>query len=172
MNYFSQAAAFLVAAILLFIAPAYRMYWVIDQASLRQVNVETQNFVNNVRHKGYISKEQYESYITAIAKTGNLYDVQMNHTRKQYYPLQPGDKDYSPTHTYTIINDDYYTKQILDTIYKSGKDYTMKKEDTFTVTVKNMSTTGSMVFLNLLGGRAETGILFSQYGGMIVNENY
>lgn len=172
MNYLSKAVAFVVAAILLFIAPAYRMYWLIDQAALRQVNIETQDFVNTIQHKGYISTEQYEGFVTALSKTGNVYDIKIKHTRKVYYPLKPGDPDYSPTHTYTIVKDEYYTKQILDTLYESNMDYTLKKEDTITVTVTNKSRTGSMVFLKLLGGRDETGILFSQYGGMIVNEDY
>lgn len=171
MNYLSQTAAFVVAVLLLFIAPTYRMYWVIDQAALRQVNMETQDFVNSVRHKGYVSKEQYEAFVTALSLTGNVYDIKLKHTRKVYYPLKPGDQDYSPTHTYTIVKDEYYTTQILDTLYKSNKDYNMKREDTFTVTVTNRSITGSMVFLRLMGGKDETGILFSQYGGMIVNES-
>lgn len=170
MNYFSQAAAFVLAVILLFIAPAYRMYWLIDQAVLRQVNMETQDFVNTVRHKGYISREQYEGFVTVLAKTGNAYDIQLKHTRMEYYPLKPGDPDYTSTHTYTIVKDEYYTKQILNTLYKTNKDYTMKKEDTFLATVTNKSTTGSMVFLNLMGGKNETSILFSQYGGMITND--
>lgn len=172
MNYFSQAVAFIVAALLLFVVPSYRMYWLIDQAVLRQVNMETQDFVNTVRHKGYVSKEQYEDFITALSKSGNVYDINLKYTRKEYYPLKSGDPEYSATHTYTIVKDEYYTKQILDTLYKDNKDYIMKKEDTFTVTVINKSTSGSMVFLNLMGNKNETNILFSQYGGMITNEAY
>jgi hypothetical protein len=172
MNYISQIAAFILAIVLLFVVPAYRMTWVVDQAVLKQVNYETQEFVNTVRHKGFVSSDTYEAYITALAKTGNLYDVQLKHTRKEYYPLMPGDPQYSPTHTYTIVNDEYYTKQILDTIYINKTDYLMKKSDSFTVTVLNKSKTGSMVFLDYIGGASKTGIIFSKYGGMIVNEDY
>lgn len=172
MNYISQIVAFVTAVVLLFVVPAYRMSWVVDQAVLKQVSYETQEFVNSVRHKGFISNETYEDFITQLAKTGNVYDVQLKHTRKEYYPLQPGDPEYSTTHTYTIINDEFYNKQILDTIYKTQTDYLMKKGDSFTITVTNKSQTGSMVFLSIMGGAPKTSMIFSKYGGMIVNEDY
>ncbi|NJD02364.1 MAG: hypothetical protein FIA99_07165 [Ruminiclostridium sp.] len=172
MNYISQIAAFITAVVLLFVVPAYRMSWVVDQAVLKQVGYETQEFVNAIRHKGFISRESYEGFVTGLSKTGNVYDIQLKHTRKVYYPLKPGDPDYSPTHTYTIVNDEYYTKQILDTLYINHNDYLMKKGDSFTVTVTNNSRTGSMVFLSFMGGAPETSMIFSKYGGMIVNEDY
>jgi hypothetical protein len=48
----------------------------------------------------------------------------------------------------------------------------MKKGDSFTVTVTNRSRTGSMVFLGFVGGSPDTGIIFSKYGGMILNDDY
>ncbi len=58
MNYVSQIIAFITAVVLMFVVPAYRMSWVVDQAVLKQVSYETQDFVNTVRHKGFISPER------------------------------------------------------------------------------------------------------------------
>lgn len=171
MNYVSKIFAFLVAVLLLFIVPAYRISWITDQAVHKQVNFHTCEFVNTVRHKGFVSKEIYEEFIRGLSETGNVYDIEMKHSKDVWdYVVVDAEKEEVETMNYF---DEYPTGYILDGIYnKSENKYFMSKGDCFSVTVINKSKTGAMIFMNLLGGGANPSIIFSKYGGMIINEDY
>lgn len=163
MNYISHIVGFLIAVLLMFIIPAFRMFWIVDHAILKHVNYETQLFVNTVRHKGYVSKELYENFVRNLAKTMNVYDIEMVHVRKAYVPGNTGE---------VVVYDDCYpTYYILNAIYNQNQDYKMKIGDEFVVSVVNKTKTGTMVFLDFLGGE-NIPLIFTRYGGMITNEDY
>ncbi|TYQ16013.1 UNVERIFIED_CONTAM: hypothetical protein Cloal_2514 [Acetivibrio alkalicellulosi] len=170
-NPLSQFAAILLAVLLLFVAPIYRMSWFKDQEIYKFINNESSKFVENVRLKGFVSKSSLEGFLNGLNKTGYLYDVQIIHTKKQYYPLYPGDAGYSPDNTFVVIDEKYFTKEILDKIYNENNDYRMNIGDNFEIIVVNRTKSQAMVFSSLMGGRGDT-MIFARYGGAIQNEDY
>jgi len=174
MNSFSTFIAIIVALILMVIVPSYRAYFIIDQQVLNFVNKENQDFVNNIRHKGFISKEMYEKFILDLSKTQNVYGIEIIHTKKVYYPLFPSDAEYSIDTTFKVLEQKYSKEQIIEQIYAPlnlTKDYRMSQGDTISIKVENKSITGYMVYMSLMGANGSS-FIFSRYGGMITNEDY
>lgn len=173
MNPLSTLFASIVAIILLTIVPAYRAYWIIDQQVFKYVNIQTQEFTNNIRHKGFIDDDMYEAFVKALSNTENVYDISIVHTEKVYHPLQPGDPGYTPEHTFTVVEEMYPLNTIIEEINTSpARRYQMHQGDNISVEVVNKSKTGTMVFIQALGGEAENSLLFSKAGGMVTNEDY
>lgn len=167
----SHLTAIILAVALLFIAPAYRIAWMQDLEIYKYVSNETSQFVTSARLKGYISKKMLEEYLKSLDKTGYMYDVELIHSKKVYYPLDPSHPDYTPEHRFAVEDDIYSTKNILDTIYKSNKDYRMNIGDNFEVTIVNKTKTNSMVISGYLGGSGDN-MIFARCGGAIQNEDY
>jgi len=173
VNNLSTLFASIVAVIIFTLVPAYRTHWIIDQQVFKYVNMETQEFVNNIRHKGYINQEIYESFVKSLANTGNIYDIEIIHTKKEYHPLHPTDPEYSEDHTFTVVEEKFPLQTIIEEINSSpNQQYRMSKGDNISVEVVNKSKTGTMVFIQVLGGNAENSLIFSKAGGMITNEDY
>lgn len=86
-NNFQTIIMTLVAIIVFFIFPTYVAYEKKDDLSYALSLKYTQNFVDNVRSKGYVSNDMYKDYILELAKTGNSYDVELQHTRKIAVPV-------------------------------------------------------------------------------------
>ncbi|MFA6308592.1 MAG: hypothetical protein WC677_02440 [Clostridia bacterium] len=171
MNYLSKMFAFLLSVILLFIVPAYRICWVTDQAVSKQVNYDTCEFVNNVRHKGFVSRRMYEDFVGKLSNTGYVYDIEMKHLKEvwDYVPNISSPDGYETANFF----DEYPTEYILKDIFSSEEDrYFMHKGDSFVVSITNKSKTGSMVFMNFLGDNGFVSSIFTKYGGMITNEDY
>jgi len=173
MNSLSALFASIIAVVIFTLVPAYRSYWIIDQQVFKYVNMQTQEFTNNVRHKGYINKEMYEDFVKQLANTENVYDIKITHTKKTYHPLQPTDKGYSVDHTFEVVEEKFPLQTIMENIDKNPEhQYQMHQGDNISVEVVNTSKTGTMVFLQALGGKAENSLIFSKAGGMITNEDY
>jgi hypothetical protein len=167
----THLTAIILAVAMLFIAPAYRISWMKDLEIYKYVSNETNQFVTNVRLKGYISKNMIETYLRSLDNTGYMYDVELIHSKKVYYPLEPSHPDYTPEHRFAVEDDVYSTKHILDTIYNQGKDYTMNIGDNFEIIVINKTKTNAMVLSGYFGGSGEN-MIFARCGGAIQNEDY
>ena len=79
--------AIIISAFLLFIFPVYMAYEKKDDVSYALAVRYTQNLVDNVRSKGYITKEMYDDYSARLKVTGNSYDIEMTHEYKRYDPI-------------------------------------------------------------------------------------
>lgn len=173
MNPLSTLFASIVAIILLTIVPAYRAYWIIDQQVFKYVNLQTQEFTNDIRHKGYIDDDMYEDFVKSLSNTENVYDIRIVHTEKAYYPLQATDPGYTPEHTFTVVEVMFPLDAIIEEMdANTAHQYRMHQGDNISVEVVNKSKTGTMVFIQALGGGAENSLLFSKAGGMVTNEDY
>lgn len=64
------------------------LYLGLKQDTLTQtiVEIETNEFVQEVRSKGYIDKNMYEEYIKNLSATGILYDVSLEHNHNTLEP--------------------------------------------------------------------------------------
>lgn len=78
--------AAIVGVMILFIIPVYIAYEKVDDVSYSLALKLTQNFVDNVRDKGYISPEMYSDFVSGLYATNNTYDVNIEHIKKRYDP--------------------------------------------------------------------------------------
>lgn len=78
--------AAIVGVLILFIIPVYMAYEKVDDIAYSLVLKITQNFVDNVRDKGYISPEMYSDLVSDLMATGNMYDIEIEHVKKRYDP--------------------------------------------------------------------------------------
>lgn len=88
----------IISAFILFIFPVYMAYEKKDDISYALAMRYTQDLVDEIRSKGYITKTMYEDYRVKLKLTGNSYDIQMTHEYNRYDPI---------TNYYEIIDGKY-----------------------------------------------------------------
>jgi len=79
--------AAIVGIMILFIIPVYIAFEKADDVSYNLVLKLSQNFVDNVRDKGYISPEMYSDFVSGLYATNNSYDVELEHVKKRIDPV-------------------------------------------------------------------------------------
>ena len=77
----------IISAFLLFIFPVYMAYEKKDDVSYALAVRYTQDLVDNVRSRGYLSKDMYDDYKARLKVTGNSYDVELTHDYLRYDPI-------------------------------------------------------------------------------------
>ena len=77
----------IISAFLLFIFPVYVAYEKKDDISYALAMRYTQDLVDEVRGKGYLTKNMYEDYRAKLKLTGNTYDIQLTHEYNRYDPI-------------------------------------------------------------------------------------
>ena len=82
--------AILISVIIFFFLPMYIAYEKKDDISYALALKITNNFVENVTNKGYLSKEMYDNFVNELAATDNVYDIKLEHVAKRYYPVIVG----------------------------------------------------------------------------------
>lgn len=191
----------LVAIVVFFIFPTYIAYEKKDDISYLLALEYTQSFVDTVRSKGYVSKKMYDDYLVVLSKTGNSYDVNLEHRRKKVEPVTnyfQGDKvvDYknqesrdrtiepeknvNGTNKYSMVQNTYRMDEEVITgsqvvaIIEQEDFYQMNVGDEFTVVLKNTNTTLATIFYNLItiGGSDTNTRIYVNYGGSITNETW
>lgn len=111
----------IISAFLLFIFPVYMAYEKKDDISYALAMRYTQDLVDEVRGKGYITKYMYDDYKAKLKVTGNSYDIQLTHEHNRFDPV---------TNYYTLKEDGLYElvrtttqeerKEIENEIYKNA----------------------------------------------------
>lgn len=91
--------AVLLSFLVFFMLPLYIAHEKKDDAAYALALKITSNFVENVTSKGYITKDMYDTFISDLAITGNVYDIKMEHLAKKYTPV---------VHEYFGNNEDGY----------------------------------------------------------------
>ena len=67
--------AIFLAAILMFVFPLATISEMNDNEATAMVQSYTTEFVNNIRSKGKVTKEDYDAFVQKLYATGNSYDV-------------------------------------------------------------------------------------------------
>ena len=115
----------IISVFLLFIFPVYLAYEKKDDISYALAMRYTQDLVDEVRSKGYISKYMYEDYRSKLKVTGNTYDVQMTHEYNRYDPItnyyKVEDKLYTLVKTTTQEEKEEYEKALIVEAINKGK---------------------------------------------------
>ena len=92
-----------ISVFLLFIFPVYMAYEKKDDISYALAMRYTQDFVDEVRNKGYITKYMYEDYRAKLKVTGNSYDIDLKHEYNRYDPITKYYAVDENTKKYTLI---------------------------------------------------------------------
>lgn len=79
--------SFLIAAIIFFVLPVYMAYEKKDDLAYALALKATTEFVEASRIRGYVSYQSYNNLLSALAATGNIYDIRMEHKAKKVYPI-------------------------------------------------------------------------------------
>ena len=129
--------AIFLAAILMFVFPLMTMADKKDDVSTLAVQTATDEFVNKIITTGKITQEDYDSFVTTLAATGNAYNVDIT---VQVLDDNPAKK--TTTVTATIGDNVYYvmyTTQVLESI--NGSVLNLKEGDIVSVNVENTNIT-------------------------------
>lgn len=79
--------AILMSVFMFFILPLYIAFEKKDDIAYALALKITNSFVENVNSKGYLTLEMYEEYISELSTTGNVYDISLEYTAKEYNPI-------------------------------------------------------------------------------------
>ena len=138
--------AIFLAAILMFVFPLMTMANKKDDVSVLEAQKATTEFVDKIKTTGIITQGDYDNFTTALAATGNTFDINIE---VQKLDENPAKKE---TSIYTTIGDNVYytiyTTQILDTIKDSN--LALNEGDIVSVSVENTNVTIGQELRNFL----------------------
>ena len=132
--------------VLLFVFPMMTLADRNDDITELAVQTLTTDFIDQIRRTGKLTLDQYNSFITALAATGNAYDVQLEF---QILDENPGKKD-TQGNSLVIGENVYYSIYTIqiEARLDSGT-YYLKEGDIVSATVKNTSTTLAQTLRNV-----------------------
>ena len=134
------------AAVLMFVFPLMTMANKKDDVSVLEAQKATTEFVDKIKTTGIITQSDYDNFTTALAATGNTFDINIE---VQKLDENPAKKE---TSIYTTIGDNVYytiyTTQILDTIKDSN--LALNEGDIVSVSVENTNVTIGQELRNFL----------------------
>ena len=183
INGISNLIAAVLTVLMLYVYPAMEAATKHDDFSRLLVHNTVMRFVDAVRTKGYICPQMYTQFEEELCRTGNHYDVHMEHLHQKYVPDYTDPID--PTTfsgKYETAMDAYYQAQILPVLFPKNshavtnpsRRYILTTGDYFTVHVINTNYTTAAVFRESLNFHLGKGspTVYAIYGGMIINEDY
>lgn len=169
-NPISSTFMLIAGILILTLFPLQHAWRVTERTCYSYVQAETNDFCDNLRHKGYMDETMYQDFLRHLARTQQIYDVRMIHTRKVYFPLSPTDPQYTVDRPYLLIEEQYALTDIFQRmrIDPQGR-YWMGKGDGISVEVSNKSRNDPGVFWSLLGGSSDNAMLFVRAAGAVTN---
>lgn len=159
----------ILAVIIIVLFPIYNVATRQDSVTNNMVVKATTNFVDDVRTKGYITKEAYQSYVNNINATGNMYEIEMEVHAPMLLKTDNEDsysEDYEVTYTDDILEKLDDIEMSDKSILKSGV-YRLNENDQFYVRVKNTNITQAQMLLSRIFGGATDTRIFVDYGGTV-----
>lgn len=161
--------AIFLAAILMFVFPLAAISEMNDSEALAMVQSYTTEFVDGIRAKGKITREDYDAYIQKLYATGNSYKVDIE---VQIADSNPGKK----TQNQQIGDTTYYgeyTTQIVNRLDTAGI-YPLKEGDYVNVFVRNTNTTISQMIKSVLYSVTgnQSYVISAQASGSVVATGY
>ena len=145
---FITIIAIFLAAILMFIFPLMTLADRNDDVTKLTVQTSTTEFVDEIRKTGKLTLDEYNSFNSKLAATGNAYDVEIEFKILDENPA----KKTSQSTGVTIIGENVYysvyTTQIEDRL-NTQTEYLLKEGDIVSVSVKNRSATLAQTLRNV-----------------------
>ena len=161
--------AIFLAAILMFVFPLVAISEMNDNEAQAMVQSYTTEFVDGIRSKGKITRQDYDGYIQKISATGNSYDVEFE---IEIADVNPGKKTQNQQMGDTTYYGEY-TTQVVKALDDSG-DYKLKEGDYVGVYVKNNNTTISQMLKSVLYSITgdQSYVISAQASGSVVATGY
>lgn len=130
--------AIFITALVFFILPIYIAYEKMDDVSYALALKITTSFVEDVTGKGYLSRNMYNDFVKKLSTTNNVYDIQLEHVAKKYYPVlavynNDEHTELVGTYDYMVYKDAYENSSDKMNI---GGNNDVNKEKRITVTYK------------------------------------
>lgn len=165
-----KIAGFILAVILIFVAPTISLYDRQDAISYTVVNTAVKHLCDGVRDVGTLHEKAYQDFLDEINRTGNTYNVSLEYYEKIYVPIY---------NEINIFMEDYYisyegvfTEDIESRLREYGK-YDMYEGDLFYIYVENSSQTKSQVIRQIfIGAGRKYPTILVRNGGMIHYEHH
>ena len=166
----------LVFVILIVIFPLYNYFERQDDMSYNLALKATTNFVDEVLESGYLDQEMYNKYVSELANTGNIYDIQLEAHRKVLIKENPDNSNTAYNEKYLINynNNIFDNEGVVNNIQEKvirGNAYYFNEGDKFYVKMKNSNTTMAGAIFNTIVPTASKDRISVNYGG-IVNAKY
>lgn len=162
----------ILAIVIMFIFPVYIAYEKKDDISYALAVRYTQEFVDKVRSKGYVTNELYQDYVTRLLTTGNIYDIEMEH---RYVRFDPSVSETSGE-VKAVRNEEIYTNDyILDFMERNSEHkYVMNVNDSFNVKIKNKNVTMATIIYNIVTVNLSSNNvrIYVDYGGKILADKW
>ena len=162
--------AIFLAAILMFIFPLSAISEMNDKEALAIVQSYTTEFVDTVRAKGKITKNDYDVFVQKLYSTGNSYDIEIE--------VQRADTNIGKKTASQLVGDTTYysefTSQITDVLNEPKGQYEMKEGDFIVVYVKNSNTTISQMIKGALYSVTgdQSYVISAQASGTVVSNGF
>ena len=134
-------------SIVLFIFPFMSISQRNDDIAQSVIQVETVQYVDNIRSTGKITLEDYDAYVQRLAATGNKYDVEIE---VKILDENPGKKSAQASKDKIGENIYYseYTSQILEKIMSNNNVMRLKEGDIVSVRAKIAHSTIAETLIN------------------------
>ena len=160
--------AFIMAIILMFVAPMMTMYDRQDAITYSVAFSAIGELADMTRELGSLKSENYDAMTDLLTATGNTYDVQMEHYRKVYVPVYDATGVF--LNDYRISYEGSFNADIMTALEATG-DYEMAAGDMFFVHVENSSKTRSQIIREILLNQSDDlPSIVIRSGGMIHHE--
>jgi len=169
----------IIGVFLIVILPLFSILDRQDSMSYNVVLTQTTKFVDNIRNNGFIDKESYYNYISALASTANTYKVDMEIYRKRLIPDTESGSD-----TYIEDVELFNTMDVLEVIEsensitdadKSNEKnnvYLLRENDEVYFKVYNTNMTAGSVIYNAFASTGTNKVINISYGGVVNNINW
>lgn len=171
--------AAIIGSLLIIILPLFSILDRQDSMSYNVVLTQTTKFVDNIRNRGFIDRDSYYDYISALASTSNTYKVEMEIYRKRLIP----DVDAGPD-TYIEDIELFNTMDVLEVIEdvnsisnaensnEKNNVYLLKENDEVYIKVYNTNITAGSIIYNAFSSTSTDKVINISYGGVVNNINW
>lgn len=158
----------IVGILVLTLLPIQHAYRVMNRTCASHVQAETDDFCDNLRHKGYFDERMLDDFIRSLARTGKIYDIRIIHSRQVIWPMQPGEPGYDPEHPYVIFDEKTALPEILESMHAAGMNgrYRMDRGDSISVEVVERSASSAGAFWSMLGSGGDALMCIRAAGGV------
>ena len=172
METLSKIFCILLAIVVMFLFPV--QYMASKQDSINQVYVydTTNQLINDIANKGYLSLDMYERYLQKLSTTGNVYEINMTHTHEVINPKYDVDGN-AIDGEYLIYDECVYEDDILDEIFEGSGTYYLTRGDYISMELYNTNKTlATRLYHYILHTEESMVQIYVTCGGMIRDENY
>lgn len=162
----------IILVLLMVFFPLYNFFERQDDMSYNLVLKATSNFADEVMNNGYIDQRGYNNFVTNLANTGNVYDIEVEAHRKV---LTLAGTDIYEEQSYIDYTDDIFetiesnnTSNLMERPLKNNI-YFFNPKDEIYIKVKNSNTTMAGALFNAIIPTSSKTRIEINYGGIIKN---